>query len=148
MKTKFQRYYLLFGTLLFVVFSYLFSHSSVKRLDFQKVQADFVSLHFDNHVSNFQKQEKPSDKFFHKDTVNYKFVDHSKANVIDPEFELETTFKFQEFEALLKFVLVAFVFAAVVDFHSRKSALILAKLSHFYTSLNDALYLKFRVIRL
>lgn len=148
MKKQFQRYYFLVVVLLITVFN-CFSHQLYSvQLGSENTEVVFSSFHSIENTLEQNDFTKASDKFLYKDTVNHTFVDHSKGNISETEFEVNLTFKFKGIDALLKFNTWRCISSAVVDFHSRKSALILSNLSLSYTSLNDALYLKFEVIRL
>lgn len=149
MKNQFQKYYFLLTAVLIVVLGHFSNQSYAVPLGSKSTQLNAFDLHSVQKPLEQNNFTRETNEFFHKDSVNYTFVDHLKGNISESEFEITTTLKFQEIEPLLKYNdLPRFISSAVADFHSRKSALILSEFSQFYTSLNNALYLKFRVIRL
>ena len=149
MKNQFQKYYFLITAVLLVVLGHFSNQSYAVQLGAKNTQLTAFSFHSAQQPLEKNNFTRRSNEFFQKDSVNYTFIDHSKGNISESEFEITTTLKFQEIEPLLKYNdLPRFISSAVADFHSRKSALILSTFSQFYTSLKNALYLKFRVIRL
>ena len=149
MKNQFRKYYFLLTAVLLVVLGHFSNQSYAVPLGSKNTQLNTFSLHSVQQPLEQNNFTRETNEVFRKDSVNYIFVDHLKGNISESEFEITTTLKFQEIEPLLKYNdLSHFISSAVADFHSRKSALILSEFSQFYTSLNNALYLKFRVIRL
>jgi|SRR5690606_34452755 len=149
MKNQFRKYYFLLTALLTVVLGHFSNQSYAVPLGSKSTQLNTSVFHSVQQPLEKNNFTRGTNEFLHKDSVNYTFVDHLKGNISESEFEITTTLKFQEIEPLLKYNdLPCFISSAVADFHSRKSALILSEFSQSYTSLNNALYLKFRVIRL
>lgn len=148
MKKQLLKYYFLLFALLMATFSCFPNQLHQLQLGSKNSYENNVSCHSSEEITYNITTKKVFNETFLKAKIQQTFVNHSKGNFPQTEFEVETIKELKKAKPLLKINLLRFLIPSSNHLHCAKSAHIPFKLNHFYCYLKDTLYLKFQVMRL